>query len=81
MFDDLPALERKVADLKAKSERAKGRLAEIASQLKKKFGCKTLKEAKRKLREKEDQERAEAEMYAKAKKTFEKRYAHLLEKL
>lgn len=60
-------------------DRASGSLGTIKQELREEFGCSTLKEAKNKLAELEQQQEEEEEKYQRKLEAFEKEFGDLLE--
>jgi hypothetical protein len=72
--DQYRKLKAKVETNRAEAERAKGALAQIKDAIHKEFGCKTIKQAKRKLVElTKEQEEREAKL-TKMIKDYEKKW-------
>lgn len=67
-------LKKKVEQAQQKSDKAEGALEQIMEQLKEKFGCSTLKEAKKKLALLEKQEREAKEEFETAIEEFEEKW-------
>lgn len=80
-LDDLPSLQRKVERLKAKADKAAGAKDQILRRLRKEFGCKTMKEAKKLLEDLITKENQAAVKYSKEKKAFEKKHAKVLKEI
>ena len=74
MFDNLEELKRRVADLRQRKDQAEGAAKSVRARLKKEFGVETPKQAKRLLRQLEEEERSVAREYAAAKKKLEEDY-------
>lgn len=74
MIDDLPQLERTVAELQRNKDQARGALAVLKKRMAEEFGCKTLKQAKQKLEALKRKELRAAEAYTAAKIEFEKKW-------
>lgn len=80
MLDDYQALKRKVENLRREAHQAEGALKEIATRLKKEFGCDSIEEAKALLDKLLKKEIALARRVTKAKRAFEKKWKHVLDK-
>ncbi len=77
-LDDLPALVRKVEGIKQRRDEARGAVKQMKERFDKKFGTKTPKERKLKVRQLQTAERKIAVRYTKAKKRFETEYRDVL---
>lgn len=64
-------LKKKVESAQQKADQAEGGLSEVMKQLKHEFGCNTLNEAKRKLKQMESQEADSKERFDAALEKFE----------
>lgn len=73
------SLKKRVEDAQQKSDQAEGALGEVMKQLENEFGCVTLKEGKRKLRQLEKQEALSKEEFENAIEQFEKDWSEELE--
>lgn len=79
--DDYQRLVRQVESLRQQRDKAEGALQQLLKRLKEEFGCKTLVEAKRKLKELEDEERVGYKAYQEAREEFDKKWKGKLEGL
>ena len=70
-LDKYLALKRRVESAQQKADQADGAIGEVMKQLKKEFGCSTLNEAKRKLKQLEKQEVESKEKFDSAVEKFE----------
>lgn len=79
-LDDFQALQRRVENAKQQRDRAVGAVASLRERLRREYGVEDVDEATRKLTKLERREETLADEYLAAKKTFEAKYAALLEK-
>jgi len=70
-LDKYLQLKKKVELLQQKADQAEGALGEVMKQLKRDFGCSTLVEAKKKLKQLEKQEASSQKEFDSAVKKFE----------
>lgn len=70
-LDKYLALKRRVESAQQKADQADGAIGEVMKQLKREFGCSTLNEAKRKLKQLEKQEVESKEKFDSAVEKFE----------
>ena len=71
---DLTALKDRVEKLQREADRAAGALEQTLAQLKTEFGCSTLKEARTKLKELNDQEQKAREAFVASLDAFMLKY-------
>lgn len=72
--DDFQKLQRQVEQIREAKAKADGAVGEILKRLKKEFGCKSLAEAQRKLKELEQEERDQFVAYREARDEFDKKW-------
>jgi predicted nucleic acid-binding Zn-ribbon protein len=77
-LDDYQALKRSVEELTRRRDEAKGALAQVMKDIRKDFGCKTLKEAKTLLRKLQEKEQKLYKKYTRAKAEFEEKWKEVL---
>ena len=70
-LDKYLKLKKKVELAQQQADQAKGALQEIMKQLKKEFGCNTLQEAKKKLKQLERQKKSSKKEFDEAVEKFE----------
>jgi predicted transcriptional regulator len=73
-LDDFYRLRKEVDELKRAKDKAQGAYDELMKRLKDEHGCKTIKEAKAKLKSLEAKERTLGVKYVKARKKFDKKW-------
>ncbi len=78
-LDKYIRLKKRVEDATKQSDQAEGALGEVMKQLENEFGCATLKECKRKLKQLEKQEASSKEEFDTAVEQFEKDWSEELE--
>ncbi len=78
-LDKYLSLKKRVEDAQQKTDQADGALGEVMKQLENEFGCATLKEGKRKLRQLEKQETSSKEEFDTAVEQFENDWSEELE--
>lgn len=76
---DYILLKEKVEEAQSKADKAEGALNEVLKTIKKEFGCKSLKEAKVKLKKLKKEEAKAEEEFDKAMTEFEEKWGELLE--
>jgi len=74
-LDKYLALKRRVESAQQKADQADGAQKEIMKQLKREFGCDTLAEAKKKLRQLEKQESVSKKAFDDALAEFEEKWS------
>lgn len=72
MLDDFPSLLREQKELQQEKDKKAGALSQIMKDFKEKYGCKTLKQAKRLAKKSLDKEVALTTKYVKAYKKYKK---------
>ena len=70
-LDKYLALKKRVESAQQKADQAEGAIGEVMKQLEREFGCSTLNEAKRKLKQLEKQEVESKEKFDSAVEKFE----------
>lgn len=78
-LNDYLRLKKKVESAQQQADQAEGALGEVMKQLKKEFGCTTLKEAKKKLKQLERQKESSKEDFETAVEKFEDDWSEKLE--
>ncbi len=78
-MSDLLKLKKDMEALKAKIQGLEGRKDQLLDRLKEEYGCKTVEEASKKLKELEKEEEALASKLENRLQSFRKRYKDLLE--
>jgi len=79
--DDFESYKRKVEEVVKEANRAQGACDQLAKQIRKKFGCKTAKEARKLHAKLQKQEIQANHAYTKAREQFEKRWGERLESI
>ena len=74
--EQFQALRQEVDEAKSEADRAQGALDQLNVRLRDEFGCRTLKEAKTKLSELQDQQAAAEKEFDTALKEYEKKWHH-----
>lgn len=78
-IDKYLRLKKQVETAQQRADQAEGALGEVTKQLKKEFGCSTLSEAKKKLKQLERQEASSKEEFDNAVEEFESKWNKNLE--
>lgn len=81
VMDDFQKLLKQVEEIKQRRDKAAGAVEQLIKRLKADFGCESLGEAKRKLKELEEEERQAFTAYNQARKVFDRKWKEKLEKL
>lgn len=79
-LERLARLKADIADLRSEADKAQGALDRVLAELKKDFGCSSLKRARRLMARLERKDRVLAKRLDKALERFAREWGHVLEK-